>query len=288
MTLLFATDWHLNFLTKENKVQRFIKRIYNENLDADGLIITGDISSGEVLEKHLTQIAQGFPKPIYITTGNHDFYNSSFEKIDELVADVTKRFDNLYWLNQGWHTYNGIAIVGVGGWYDAYYGNTNSHIYLNDFDLIEDLKPGGLNRDLLIHLIRQRASQEADKLDDMLKSICKDTDLSTVLIATHVAPYEGSSWHEGGHSDRDWLPWFTSANTGAVLDKYADNYPGKKFVVLHGHGHSPGVYRHKDNLIVYTGEAKYYLPDLAGKIDVVAGKIEYKNHIGRKVEGTFP
>jgi Icc protein len=287
MTLLFATDWHLNFLTKEGKSQRFIKRLYDENPDADGLIITGDISCGEVLEKHLTQIVQGFHCPIYMVTGNHDYYNSSFEKIDELVAGLTKKFDNLYWLNQGWHTYNGIAIVGVGGWYDAYYGNTNSHIYLNDFDLIEDLKPGGYNRDLLISLIRQRASQEADKLDDMLKSIFK-TDLSTILVATHVAPYEGSSWHEGGHSDRDWLPWFTSANTGAVIDKYADNYPDKKFVVLHGHGHSPGVYKHKDNVIVYTGAAEYFHPELAGKIDVVAGKIEYTNSIGRKVEGNFP
>jgi hypothetical protein len=109
-----------------------------------------------------------------------------------------------------------------------------------------------------------------------------------MLIATHVSPYPESSWHEGRRSDRDWMPWFCSHATGEVIDKYAENHPTKKFVVLVGHGHSPGIYERRDNLVVYTGGAKYYFPELAGTIDVDAGIIQCVDSSGNKVERTFP
>jgi predicted phosphodiesterase len=294
--LLWVSDSHLNFLKRDDGAFRFVQCLAEENPNADGLILTGDISSGEVLEKHLTQIAQGFPNPIYFILGNHDHYNSSFKEIDELIPKLTKKFGNLFWLNEGWvsefhprspnDNANRMAIVGVNGWYDAYHGNTKTFIEINDFTAIKELS--GLNyRDLMIDLVRERAKKEADRLDDMLKMVC-ETPKDIILVATHVPPYPESAWHEGSHSDRDWQPWFTSASIGAVLDKYAEKNTDKKFVVLTGHTHSPGIYERRDNLVVYTGGAKYYFPELAGKIDVGAGKIEVLNSSGKKEEREFP
>ncbi|MCK9567504.1 metallophosphoesterase [Candidatus Pacearchaeota archaeon] len=286
--LLWTNDIHLNFLKQDDGALRFAQYLMEENPTADGLIIAGDISDGNLLETHLTQLAQGFPKPIYLTTGNHDYYHSSFAKIDELVTGLTKKFDNLHWLNQGNHTYEGISIVGVGGWYDSRQGNCRTRVELSDFTAIEDLW-GGLNcRDLMIDLVRKRAAKEAERLDELLFQEMVDVDEDVVLVATHISPYPESCWHKGKQSDREWLPWFCSHVTGEVLDKYAESFPGKKFVVLVGHGHSPGIYERRDNLIVYTGGAIYGYPDVAGTIDVVCGKIVCYNSFGKKVERTFP
>jgi predicted phosphohydrolase len=282
--LLWLTDPHLNFLRLPDGAYQFAKCLHEENPNADGLIITGDISSGESLEKHLIQLSQGFPKPIFLILGNHDYYHSSFQCIDDLVTRVTKKFDNLHWLNKGNYTYNGISIVGICGWYDARHGNTNSRVELADFRLIEDLIAGWSNRDLMIELVRKRAAKEAKRLDELLQEV----DTEVVLIATHISPYLQSCWHEGKISDREWLPWFCSRATGEVIDKYVENHPEKKFIVLVGHGHSPGIYERRDNLVVYTGAAKYGFPDLAGKIDVVNGNIEIQNEQGIKVNIKFP
>jgi len=286
MSLLFCTDLHTNFLRQKDGAFRFVKNLVINNPKADGLIITGDISSGEVLEDHLTQIAQGFSGHIYMVTGNHDYYNSSFKDIDNLIPKLTDKFSNLHWLNQGWVSYKGISIVGVGGWYDAYYGNSNTQVRISDFNLIEELKHAHL--DLIIKLVRSRAKREADRLDELLADEILVDNRDVVLVATHIPPYPEASWHEGKVSDRDWLPWFSSASTGLVLDKYSSEYPNKKFVVLTGHGHSPGIYKRSSNLVIYTGGAKYYSPELAGIIDVVGGKISTYNSFAEKVEMNFP
>jgi predicted phosphodiesterase len=61
------------------------------------------------------------------------------------------------------------------------------------------------------------------------------------------------------------LPWFGSASTGQVLDRYANNNKDKKIIVLCGHTHSPGIYV-RDNVTVYTGGAEYGNPQIAGEI----------------------
>ena len=295
--LLWLSDIHLNFLKRDDGAFRFVQCLAEENPNADGLILTGDISSGEVLEKHLTQIAQGFTKPIFMTLGNHDIYNSSFKEIDELIPKLTKKFDNLFYLNEGWITEfhqrepsnnaNRLAIVGVNGWYDAYHGNTKTFVEIADFTAIKELWAGLNYRNLMIDLVRERAKKEADRLDEMLKEVC-ETPKDIILVATHVPPYIEAAWHEGRNSDRDWQPWFTSASIGAVLDKYAENHTEKKFVVLTGHTHSPGIYERRDNLVVYTGGARYYHPDLTGTIDTEAGTIVCRNSSGKKEERKFP
>lgn len=286
--LLWTTDSHLNFLRRDDGAFLFAQCLAEENPDADGLIITGDISSGEVLEKHLTQLSQGFLKPIFFVLGNHDYYESSFQKTDDLVTGLTKKFENLHWLNQGSHICKGISIVGVCGWYDLRHGNTRTHVRIHDFTAIEDLWAGRSFLDLAIELSRKRAVKEAERLDELLFEEVCNVDSDVVLIATHVSPYPESCWHEGRRSDRDWMPWFSSHATGEVIDKYAENHPAKKFVVLCGHGHSPGIYERRDNLVVYTGAAKYYFPELAGKIDTEAGQIEVLDSSGKKANRSFP
>jgi predicted phosphohydrolase len=287
--LLWISDTHFNFLRPTgfySPVKRFGEYLMEENPDATGLILTGDVSTAGVLIKHLNEFAEGFTKPIYFVLGNHDYYNSSFTKIDDAVGKVVTTIPHLHWLNQGWHIHDGVAVVGVGGWYDAYHGNTNSPVDLNDFYDIVELIPGSRYRDLLLEIIRKRASAEADQLAVMLKEAC-DADIDTIVVGTHIAPYAESAWHEGKQSDRDWLPWFSSASTGAVLDIYAKRYPDKKFIVFCGHSHGSGIYEPHENMTVYTGKARYSVPDLAGVLYPNERKLWAYDPAGKKVERTY-
>jgi Icc protein len=284
--LLWGTDFHFNFLKPKgfySPVTRFGEYLMEENPDADGIVITGDISTGKLLTQHLKEFALGFTKQIYFVLGNHCYYGSSFAAIDALVRKVVKEVPNLHFLNDGFHEVEGHLLVGVGGWYDAYYGNPKSNIELNDFYDIRELLPGSRYREILLGVIRERAGNEADRLAFMLKEACEKPN-DVVIVATHVAPYEGAAWHMGKPSDRDWQPWFSSASTGAVLDTYADKHPEKTFIVLCGHSHSPGVYQRRGNMMVYTGRARYSFPDLCGVIYTKEGKLWAYGPTGEKVE----
>lgn len=287
--LLWGSDFHFNFLKSKgfcSPVTRFGEYLMEENPDADGIIITGDISTGTLITKHLKEFALGFTKNIYFVLGNHCYYGSSFEKVDERVAGVVRAVPHLYWLNEGWHTHDGVAVVGVNGWYDAYHGNSNSTIDLNDFYEIRELMPGIRYRDLLLNLVRKKAGEESDRLAVMLKEVCA-TDVDTIVVGTHVAPYKESAWHEGKPSDDEWVPWFSSASTGAVLDIYAKRHPDKTFIVLCGHSHSPGIYEPHENMTVYTGGARYSMPDLAGVLYPNKRKLWAYDATGQKVERSY-
>lgn len=280
MTLVWGTDWHLDFLKSPYAAKNFAAYLMTENPNAQGLVITGDISNGKKLEGHLRELAIGWTKPIYFVLGNHSYYDSSFSDIDSMVKKLTKEVDNLHWLNEGVVKLDGHVLVGVGGWYDAYHGNSRSQVGLADWSEIKDLWPGLNNNDLLIRLIRDRAGQEADTLARLMKTACEGTE--DIIVATHVAPYAEAAWHMGKLSDRDWVPWFSSASTGAVIDQFADQYPDKNFIVLCGHGHSPGIYKRR-NITVYTGGARYGTPDIAGKLDLQNKKIRTRDSSGKKV-----
>lgn len=272
--ILWVSDIHLNFLKQPKAAKFFAESLAEEHPEATGIIITGDISTGKLVQKHLSDFAEGWKKPVFFTVGNHDYYDSSFSVVDRKIQQVCEEFQHMLWLNNGAHLHDEASIVGANGWYDANYGNKNTEVDLNDFYVIDDFKrfrkshgfQHEFDKPALLNAVRKKAGQEADVLADRLKDGCEASD--TIIVCTHVPPYAEASWHEGKPSDDDWAPWFSSKSTGMVLDVYAKKYPEKKFVVLTGHSHSPGIYEPHDNMVVFTGRAKYGFPDVAGKVYV--------------------
>ena len=279
--ILWCTDLHLNFLRYADGPLEFAKSL---DQNADGLIITGDTSDGYSLEFHLRQLAEGFPKPIYFTLGNHDFYGSSFAKIDKMVIDLTNEVSNLFCLNHGPHKIGDTYIVGVGGWYDGYNGDCNSPVQLADWELIKELRAGKANRRILLKLLRERAALEANVLDYQLKEACEFSD--NIIVCTHVPPYAEAAWHQGRPSDRFWVPWFSSGTLGKVIDNNARINHTKTFLVLTGHSHSPGIY-YRDNVTVYTGGAKYGFPELNGVLNLTERTIVAADSAGTVLERNY-
>lgn len=263
--IIWSTDLHLNFLKTYNSAKYFAEYVSKEYPDAKSWIITGDISEANTLHGHLQELAEGFKKPIYFVLGNHDFYGSSWERVEKQLHSLVINTPNLFWLDQGPILSNRFSITGTTGWYDATFGNSNSSVELNDFELISELKQASFYRYSLLEVIKNKSKTYARALNDQLKKACKESDL--IIVATHVAPYAQASWFEGKMSNSSWLPWFTSGATGEVLDIYAKQFEEKTFIVLCGHNHSSGIYSRFNNLTVYTGGASYYKPDVCGQID---------------------
>jgi predicted MPP superfamily phosphohydrolase len=270
--IIWSTDLHLNFLTNKitglNSATRFAKNIAQENPLADAWIITGDISDANYLIQNLEQLVKGFQKPIYFVFGNHDFYHSSFYDVDKKITQLTKNEPLLHWLDKEVINYNSnITIIGTTGWYDARTGNTNTSFQLNDFRLIQELKPGFLNRDLLINLIREKADNYNKRFIKYLHE-AYTLNSNTIIIATHVPPYIENYLFKGKIGNRDGAPWFVNTDLGFKLDIEAQEHKDKNFIVLCGHSHVSCICNRFDNLIVYTGGAIYEHPDIAGHINI--------------------
>ena len=263
MRISWLTDIHLNFLRTANGAEQFIKYVKLET-ECDAIVVTGDISEAPTLEEHLKQmLAPGIP--IYFIVGNHDFYGGSFGGVYKLLDDKFK--------DKGWLGAPGViapltrntVLVGQDGWYDATAADPmESKLFMSDWALISDFR--GMGKQRLVEKCRFLAQREAGLAKDKLMRAAQTGD--NVIFATHYPPFVGACWHEGGISDKHYLPWFTNLIMGDVLMEVAYEFPNVQFTVLCGHTHSGGIYKAAENLVVKTGPSLYGRPDIAGFFDV--------------------
>lgn len=244
----------------------------------DAVVVTGDIAESHNLIPLLKLFAEGIgpDKQIYFILGNHDYYGGSIAAVEKSLE--TPIAPNLTWLDSSEPILldDKTALVGRFGWYDAMLGDgIGSDVMLHDFRSVKEFRQrfqahawefnyreGGRNR--LIRKFRGLATEAAQAV--MPKLVAALERRERVVFATHVPPFAGACWHEGRLSDKDWMPWFTCAAMGKMLEKVALAYPSRQILTLCGHTHSAGVYQHAPNLRVLTGAAKYRAPDVAGLI----------------------
>ena len=229
-----------------------------KNADAQSIWLTGDIATGNDVCDWLVRIHHQTQLPIYFVLGNHDYYDSSFAKVDQDVQEMLSKHDGIFWMD----TQDSVALneatslVGVGGWGDARAGDFhNTPIRINDHRLIEDLS--NIPRDEVYHRLQQRGSMMAHRLEQQL-STCMNA--QSIWVLTHVPPFEQSCWYKGKAGDPHWTADFVCVAVGEVLEQFAQENPEKNIYVLCGHGHNRGIVRMHKNLIVHTAAAEYRKP----------------------------
>lgn len=85
--LAWATDLHLVFV-RGRSLEEFHASLAQTS--ADAIAISGDISDGRWLERHLSMIARSVQKPIFVVLGNYDRYHTSFADAEEQVRRVVE------------------------------------------------------------------------------------------------------------------------------------------------------------------------------------------------------
>jgi len=268
MKICWLTDIHLNFFSTEQRVA-FYAEITNNNCDA--IAVTGDIADAPILIDVLKEMVTYLQMPIYFVLGNHDFYHGEIAKVKKAVSHLCNNEPLLIWLSEAKvkRLTNYTLLIGQDGWADGRYGDyQNSNVVLNDSRLIYDLFTQKiLGKNKLLQKMQQLADADAAALEiDLVEAIRLPA--KKIIILTHVAPFAGACWHEGKISNESWLPFFASKAIGDVISKFAANNPKIEFIVLCGHSHSEGVYQSLDNLIVKTGKAEYYNPEIQETIVV--------------------
>ena len=269
MRLVWATDVHLDFVDRAQAREVFCAAVASHQPDM--LLLGGDIAESPSVSAWLQLLADALaPLPIAFVLGNHDYYDGSIADTRAQVAALADRVPSLHWLPQcGPLSLGGqAALGGHSGWGDGRLGDfLTTPIRINDHVRIAELSE--LPRAELLGRLRALGDEAAQSLDRQLQAAIQ-AGAQTILVLTHVPPYQSACWHGGRTppSDSPWLPDFTCGATGELLDRCARAHPDIQLEVLCGHTHGAGETTIRDNLRVRTGGADYGSPGVAGVLEL--------------------
>jgi len=264
MKLAWLTDVHLDFV-EPPAVARLGREIAAARPDA--VLLGGDISVARQLERHLAELAAAVACPLYFVLGNHDFYGSSFAAVRAGVAALCRRTHGLRWLVESGVVplSSATALVGHDSWADGRLGDyAHSQVMLNDYLYIRDF--AGLDRARRLDQLHALGDEAAAYFERLLPQAFER--FASVVLLTHVPPFEGACWHEGRISDANYLPHFACGVVGDVLIEVMRARPHCHLTVLCGHTHGAGEAHILPNLFVRTGGADYGRPRLQEPIEV--------------------
>lgn len=263
MRLVWATDVHLNFLSQAER-RAFHARLRDSG---DAVLITGDIAEAPSVRGLLLELHDAIEAPVYFVLGNHDYYHGAIARLRDDVRALCATHPRLVYLADRAPVLLGprTALVGHDGWADGRAGDFfGSSVYLNDYDLIDDLVTSDPRERLT------RMQRLADEAAHAMTAAARDA-LAVrdhVVVATHVPPFLAACWHEGRISDAEWSPHFTSVIAGQALDALMTEHGDRTMEVLCGHTHGEGTAQIRPNLLVRTGGAEYGAPRIARVLDV--------------------
>lgn len=267
--LLHLTDIHLNFVHPA-KFIHFVDKL--NGINADHIIITGDITEAPVLESHLDLMASNVKTPMSFVLGNHDYYFGNIAEVRSLMNNKYKfrgvaTNNSAYWLGacDFISLSDDVAVVGHDGWYDGGYANWfDSKLQMADYGVILDFKFLTSRVDLFT-AIGDLAEDSANHIRRVLPLAFKEH--KHVFLGTHVPPFRENSVYNGKISDDHWLPHFSSKYMGDAILEVMAAYPDKQLTVLCGHSHGSAIYNPLPNVVSITGKARYKYPDISGEYE---------------------
>lgn len=260
----WLTDLHFNCLDSL-QIARFLEQAAATK--ADAFLISGDIGEAHSVADYLRILAQGLSMPVYFVLGNHDYYFGSIREVRGEVTALCRAAPSLHWLvNESVvelapHT----GLVGHDGWADARLGDyVRSLVMMHDYALIGELARH--SKQDRWPLLKKLGDEAADHFRRVLPEALER--YPQVLLLTHVPPFRDACWHEGAISNDEWLPHFTCQAAGEAILEVMYAYPDRQLTVLCGHTHGAGEARPAENVVVYTGGARYGEPEIQRVLDV--------------------
>jgi len=262
--LIWMSDIHLNFLDENGRTE-FYETV--KNADGDKILITGDIAESHNVFIFLCNMAVHTGKSIYYVLGNHDYYGSSVKDVRKL-ARATKTVHWLPKFRNGVMVDEHTVLVGQDGWGDGRYGDfDHSRLTMSDWLYISELKAGYMNsREKLLKALQKIADLDAQNMAKAAYRACQRPNVTKVILASHVPPFEEACLYAGQKSTPSGLPFFASKIFGHYIMPIVENHPEIDFLWLCGHTHSGVTIERRDNFTVRVAEAQYYYPRIEALI----------------------
>jgi predicted phosphohydrolase len=249
------SDTHLNL-----SVFPFLKRMFISRLKksgVDGVMITGDVSSGSWLESDLGFLARHFDGPIYFVLGNHDYHNRHIESVHSDVRRLTAKYPNLFWMTENplIALAEDVALIGTEGWYDATLGDPQLLRWTLDWMITFDfLHKKGI--DQRIDMWRNMSSISSEIIAERLEHALQDH--KTVYVMTHFPPWKEATRAVGTPFENFWLPYNTNFAMGQAIERVMSGRKKKRVIVLAGHTHTPCHIRVTNNIECIVARASYW------------------------------
>lgn len=147
MLIMPISDLHFEF--HQDAGRHFVRELCAVNSHAmpDVLILAGDIATQRILKNSLKMFADSFKHVVYVT-GNHEYYNSDFKTIEDIIRDVEDTTKNFHWLQNKRVEIDGKHFAGATLWFEANEDSKGAYLKscINDFRLIEKCDPIAFER----------------------------------------------------------------------------------------------------------------------------------------------
>lgn len=276
MNIAWFTDIHLDCV---DNLESSLKRIRDESAFSEIVVITGDISVGNSVARHINLLENYLDKPIYFVMGNHDYYFSNILETRKNVVNLCRRLTYAKYLGAVPYVRidNKTAIIGSDGWYDGINGNANdSELIMNDWLHISDFSPAikttmvgkSIDKNIILQISRAICNASVNHIFKGIKSAADQ--FEHLIIATHFPPFaETYTDNKFKNIDREFvIPWYSSRTMGEMLLSAAKTYPDVQFTVLSGHTHGQFSGKILGNLHAKVGKSQYGAPQISGHIDI--------------------
>lgn len=206
--LFICSDLHVDFHRDGGK--QLIK--YLSYVDCDFFVIAGDMANDiKVMEKTLINICSAQKNVIFVC-GNHDYFDSSIQYVNDFLSNLTVKNDNFHFLNNTKKIIDDVSFVGTTLWYSKNKETTNkkNQSMMVDFSSISNCDPTVFNE----HNIA-------------IDFLSKNVQSSDIVITHHmptkhsvISKFVGSPINCYFYHDLDWF-----------IDK------AKPRIWIHGHTH---------------------------------------------------
>ena len=273
MKFAWATDVHLDCVESDAVIGEFAASV--KHTGVDGLLLTGDISNGREIVRHLRLLHRVLDLPVYFVAGNHDFYGTSVREGRKQLAELSRQIPALKYMSAERFVpvSSDVALIGHDGWYDALNGDwRRSNFLMNDWRKIAEFfevapwNPAAagfhgaqLSMAPIVSVARKLAYEAVQHIESSIRAAAL-AGHRTIVLLTHVPPWQAAAWHEGKPQDVGHVPWYTSKLMGDAIIAAAAQHPQLKFAVLCGHTHSRWSGNVADNVSVHVGAAEYGAP----------------------------
>jgi predicted MPP superfamily phosphohydrolase len=140
MKLRVLSDLHAEFWS-DQEIEEWV-RMHLSDPDAAVLVLAGDIDMQGHLTFTLSRIAETWDRPIVYVLGNHEFYESTRDRVLEEGQALDEQYDHLHVLENDSVTIDGQRFLGTTLWFREREDDHRYRNQLNDFHVIK----GGFNQ----------------------------------------------------------------------------------------------------------------------------------------------